>query len=149
MMNLTELWNSNEEQLWEEKLDNYWRMVKPMNIDLERKMNSLDYTLIKGMSPEAFYDFLYNEYFVWKYTAINRLCTTRMALQKYIQLNKINELSEIQKQLFTFSLWDIKKGLSIAKNIKGLGTAGASGLLSLLFPKYFGTVDQFVAFALS
>jgi hypothetical protein len=25
-----------------------------------------------------------------------------------------------------------------------LGVAGASGLLSILFPKYFGTVDQFV-----
>ena len=25
-----------------------------------------------------------------------------------------------------------------------MGIAGASGLLSLLFPKYFGTVDQFV-----
>jgi hypothetical protein len=28
--------------------------------------------------------------------------------------------------------------------ISGLGTAGASGLLALLFPSSFGTVDQFV-----
>jgi hypothetical protein len=34
--------------------------------------------------------------------------------------------------------------LKIACEIRGLGTAGASGLLALLFPKDFGTADQFV-----
>ena len=28
--------------------------------------------------------------------------------------------------------------------MRGLGTAGASGLLAILFPGFFGTVDQFV-----
>ena len=28
--------------------------------------------------------------------------------------------------------------------IRGLGTAGASGLLSLIFPEKYGTVDQFI-----
>jgi hypothetical protein len=32
--------------------------------------------------------------------------------------------------------------------IRGLGIAGASGLLSVLFPEYFGTVDQFVVMSL-
>src|SRR5262249_6597718 len=35
-----------------------------------------------------------------------------------------------------------------ASKIKGLGTAGASGLLSLLYPTHYGTVDQFVVKAL-
>ena len=35
-----------------------------------------------------------------------------------------------------------------AMQIRGLGTAGASGLLSLLFPALYGTVDQFVVKAL-
>lgn len=39
-------------------------------------------------------------------------------------------------------------GLEIVSSIKGLGIAGASGLLALLFPKYFGTVGQFVVKAL-
>jgi hypothetical protein len=38
--------------------------------------------------------------------------------------------------------------LRIAKEIHGLGTAGASGLLALMFPQRFGTVDQFVVKAL-
>jgi hypothetical protein len=32
----------------------------------------------------------------------------------------------------------------IASQIRGLGTAGASGLLALMYPTHFGTVDQFV-----
>jgi len=46
--------------------------------------------------------------------------------------------------LFAFDHANIREGLQTAKSIKGLGWAGASGLLSLLFPRWFGTVDQFV-----
>jgi hypothetical protein len=42
----------------------------------------------------------------------------------------------------------VKAGLQAAMQIGGLGTAGASGLLSLLFPALYGTVDQFVVKAL-
>ena len=38
--------------------------------------------------------------------------------------------------------------MSSATEIRGLGPAGASGLLSILFPESFGTVDQFVVKAL-
>ena len=38
----------------------------------------------------------------------------------------------------------IEKALEKVKEIKGLGIAGASGLLSILFPSKYGTVDQFV-----
>ena len=43
---------------------------------------------------------------------------------------------------------DIGNALTVTKEIKGLGTAGASGLLALLFPGKFATVDQFVVKAL-
>jgi len=36
----------------------------------------------------------------------------------------------------------------IATSIHGLGIAGASGLLTLMYPDQFGTVDQFVVKAL-
>lgn len=42
----------------------------------------------------------------------------------------------------------IAEGLALATGIHGLGTAGASGLLSLLYPAMFGTVDRFVVLAL-
>ena len=34
--------------------------------------------------------------------------------------------------------------LRAATRISGLGTAGASGLLAVIWPQFFGTVDQFV-----
>src|SRR5215470_3853564 len=43
---------------------------------------------------------------------------------------------------------DIAAGLAIACEIKGLGPAGGSGLLAVLFPDAFGTADQFVVKAL-
>jgi len=50
--------------------------------------------------------------------------------------------------LFKFDRKDIRRGLDLAGGIKGFGVGGASGLLSLLFPEQFGTVDQFVVKAL-
>jgi hypothetical protein len=44
---------------------------------------------------------------------------------------------------------DIRVGLSAAKQIRGLGFAGASGLLALMYPHIYGTVDQFVVKALA
>lgn len=38
--------------------------------------------------------------------------------------------------------------LTVVSQIKGLGISGASGLLSILFPEQFGTVDQFVILSL-
>ena len=94
------------------------------------------------MNVEAFYVFLHDTYFVWKYTAKNRLATTRAQLKRH--LTDITALAEIQKELFSFDKAQICTGLEVASKIRGLGIAGASGLLSVLFPEYFGTVDQFV-----
>jgi hypothetical protein len=94
------------------------------------------------MNVETFYLFLHDTYFVWKYTAKNRLATTRAQLKRH--LTDITTLAEIQNELFSFDKAQIRTGLEIASRIRGLGIAGASGLLSVLFPDYFGTVDQFV-----
>src|ERR1700733_14315692 len=44
---------------------------------------------------------------------------------------------------------NIQQCLAVASSIRGLGIAGASGLLAILFPAQFGTVDQFVVKALA
>jgi len=147
-MDLTYFWNSNDDMLWEEKLEEYWRFVKPENLVLEKEMERLNSEIVKGMLINEFYYFLYHEYFVWKYTAKNRLTTTRNSLRKYIIQNKLDELKAIHHEIFSFDLENAAEGITIAQKIHGLGTAGASGLLSLLFPNYFGTVDQYVVKAL-
>lgn len=146
LLSIIELWNSQDERLWLSAEEHYWDLVKPGNLALERQLDDLDSSSVARMNEQEFYRFLHDAYFVWKYTAPNRLATTRMQLQKY--RGNLASLRDIHARLFSFELNDIKTGLTIAKEIHGLGTAGASGLLAVLFPKYFGTVDQFAVKAL-
>jgi energy-coupling factor transporter ATP-binding protein EcfA2 len=44
---------------------------------------------------------------------------------------------------------NIEQCLALASSIRGLGIAGASGLLAVLFPAYFGIVDQLAVNALA
>lgn len=148
-MDITNMWNSNDEDIWKERLDEYQKRVKPSNRALEDRMGNLNPNIIKAISPEEFYRFLFDEYFVWKYTDKRRLARTRSYLRKYKEEDRLSDLEVIHRLIFNFRLENITHGLMIAKEIEGLGTSGASGLLALLFPSHFGTVDQFVIKALS
>lgn len=148
MQAINDLWNAGDELAWRDALNCYWSYIKPENLELEKGMNVLDSEEIERLSSREWYDFLKDKYFRWKYTASNRLTTTTNQLKKYETANSLGELFSIKEKLFAFNVTDIDQGLRIAKSIKGLGSAGASGLLALLFPKWFGTVDQFVVKAL-
>lgn len=141
-INISNLWISNCQEDWLNAENNYWRQVSDSNIKLEKELEALDPSVVSKMSPEEFYIFLHGTYFVWKYTAKNRLSTTRTQLKRH--LDDLSKLAEIQESLFSFDRTNIRTGLEIATKIHGLGIAGASGLLSILFPNHFGTVDQFV-----
>ncbi|MDT2738216.1 hypothetical protein P7H00_13990 [Enterococcus pseudoavium] len=140
-MIINEIWESNDEKIWNAALkkatfdtgrDNY----------IESKLSRLNVEYIKNLSKQEFYTFLHDDYFVWKFTAKNRLKTSRTHLENYDIQNKMEDLEEIQKEIFSFNLSDTPMGLTIVTKIKGLGVAGGSGLLSLLFPSFFGTVDE-------
>lgn len=129
-------------------IEDYWLFVRRENIVLEQELNNLKLEKIKELDQNGWYDFLHDQYFRWKYTARNRYASTTKALRKYQDLNQLNYLFDIKKRLLNFDVSDISIGLTIAKDIHGLGIAGASGLLSLMYPEYFGTVDQFAVRAL-
>jgi hypothetical protein len=141
---LGELWYNGSENEWKKALDDYYRMLKPEQIPIEDYINNINTDEIECLDEYGFYDFLYNKYFVWKYTAKNRLATTRMNLEKYIKNDELAKLKNIQSRLFLTPKSNVSECLKIACEIRGLGTAGASGLLAILFPENFGTVDQFV-----
>ena len=65
-----------------------------------------------------------------------------------LESNEPERLFRIKDLLFASDSMDIRKGIERARYIRGLGPAGASGLLAVLFPNWFGTVDQFVVVAL-
>jgi hypothetical protein len=145
MNSIDYLWNKGNEAEWELSLENYWRSVKPPHLAIEKEIDKIDPIKIKMMNSIEWYEFLLNKYYYWKYTAPNRYATTTKELKKYLAIqNGLEELKVIKDKIIEGDHEDIVSELKIAKSIKGLGTAGASGLLAVLFPKYFGTVDQFV-----
>ncbi len=87
-----ELWNSKEPRLWEFALDRYWTHVKPHNLALEREMDQLDAGIVRAMSPQAWYGFLLERYFRWKYTAQNRYASTTKWLRTYEANNDLPAL---------------------------------------------------------
>lgn len=139
------LWNHGDEDAWIGALEHYYELLSVSQIPLERKMERINHEEIQVLSVEDFYRFLHNDYFVWKYTQKNRLATTRKQLERYATEGRMYELEFIKSRLFATDHNDIRECLTVASSIRGLGTAGASGLLAILFPHDFGTVDQFVA----
>jgi putative zinc finger/helix-turn-helix YgiT family protein len=145
---INELWHCDDRATWDAALERYWQLVQPGNLELERALDRLDLARIRGLDAQGWYDFLYHEYFRWKYTAPNRLATTRRSLAKSRSGSALEQLDSIRTQLLQLQPHDIGAALRVAKAIPGLGTAGASGLLALMYPAHFGTVDQFVVKAL-
>ena len=143
-MKLNQLWHSCDSRDWEDALSNYWRQISPEFMQMEKELNQLNPMDIQKMNGQEFYNFLLVKYFPWKYTAKNRLATTTIRLKGYRTDNNFNDLEKIKSELFRIDLTASPKiGLETCA-IRGLGIAGRSGLLSLLFPKHYGTVDQFV-----
>ena len=142
------LWDSTDPIMWNAALVRYWAFVKPENEKLEKDLDNLDVVRLRAMDSEGWYRFLYDEYFVWKYTAANRLATTRKSLSSYKKDGNLDALAEIKDRLLDLDPKDTMAGLKAVTEIKGLGTAGGSGLLSLIYPRHFATVDQFVVKAL-
>ena len=143
------LWFSNNESDWLNALSKYYSFLKPHQMDIETYMEELDAETVRNYTVAEFFDFLHDYYFVWKYTAANRLATTRKSLRKYIFESRMDELETIHKALFNSNKDDIRSCMMIATKIRGLGTAGASGLLSILYPQKFATLDQFVVKSLN
>lgn len=141
------LWDSSAHDLWSWAESLYDKVPSAVrNRELEAFLDALTPARAAAYSPEEFYAFLYDKFFPWKYTANNRLASTRRSLSYY--KDNMQELALIQQALFSFEPSNVRLGLKIARLIRGLGCAGASGLLSVLFPGDYGTVDQFVVKAL-
>ena len=145
---MNSLWNELRAEKWEMALNHYWSYVKPSNLELEKEMESLKVATIAGMDETQWYSFLLQRYFKWKYTAPNRYGSTTMHLRKSVDQRGLGYLSQIKEKLLNFDLNDIEQGLQIATGISGLGAPGASGLLAILYPSHFGTIDQFAVKAL-
>jgi hypothetical protein len=145
---INKLWSSHDEQAWLNALATYSSLIKASDQDLVELLEPLDLGRISRLTRKGWYRFLDTEYFRWKYTAANRLASTRKSLQTYLDADQLDDLFDIKRRLLRLSPDLIGSALDTAGSIRGLGIAGASGLLALLYPDYFATVDQFAVKAL-
>jgi hypothetical protein len=140
---------SRNEKQWRDALEGYWDNPSVRkNQEIEKYMDELDHEAIKKCAPSEWHDFL-ETYFRWKFTE-SRWLPDRL---KDFESNSLEQLFRVKENLFAvdeFDLTEVQKGLKTVKSpqIRGLGYPGASGLLAVLFPKWFGTVDQMVVKAL-
>lgn len=147
-IDICELWDATDESVWNNAIAEYWRRSDAgKNAELERSMDKLKLERLRRMSPQEWYLFLRDEYFRWKFTAPNRYTTTTGELAKW-NPGRLEQLDALREQLLKKSA-DLKAMLKIADSIPGLGAAGASGLLALMYPREFATVDQFAVKALT
>lgn len=147
-LSIAELWRSDDPQAWAEALDHYWDLVQPRNRELEESLSALDLDRLRRLDALGWYAFLHNEYFRWKYTAPNRYGSTTKLLREFSDAHGVEALDQYRRRLLALEPADIASALEAADEIPGLGISGASGLLSLMYPRDFGTVDQFLVKAL-
>jgi len=149
MITTNDIWNSNNEDVWQQALKRYWSFVKPTHLAIEEEFETIKPQELQKMNPMQWFDFLLTKYFFWKYTAPNRYKTTTSQLKRYLGPDDtLDNLFKIKEKIFNLNKEDIATGLKTACEIRGLGPPGASGLLAVLFPSHFATVDQFAVKAL-
>jgi len=145
---IEQLWHSSDASKWQRAIDRYWNYIKPTHRELELEMDALRPDDVRHLDADQWYDWLLNKYFVWKYTAPNRYATTTRHLERQATDAGRHHLLAIRDRVLGCENASIGDALRAATEFGGLGPAGASGLLTLLFPAKFGTVDQFAVRAL-
>jgi hypothetical protein len=83
LLPIADLWHSADPEAWAAVLEHYWDLVKAPNRKLEEALDPLDLDRLRRMDATAWYHFLRDEYFRWKYTAPNRYGSTTKLLREF------------------------------------------------------------------
>ncbi len=151
---MIELWNCKDPKEWDYcESELYDAAVKSENRNVERELEKPGLReRIARMTTAQFYDFLRDEYYKWKFTSKPLLIGNTNALSKHVKDGTMERVERVRQRLINRG--DDTKGASIRMimaehgGIHGLAVAGASGLLALVYPEEFGTVDRKVTEAL-
>jgi hypothetical protein len=153
-LSLIQLWDSRDPRAWDHyESEIYDAVIKPENREIERELEKPGLrSRIGRMSAMEFHDFLRDDYYTWRFPSKAQRIGAVDALDKYVRDGALDLLEKIRLRLVNRDY--ASKGGAIQMlmgkrgGIKGLSLAGASGLLALVYPEEFGTVDATVAKAL-
>jgi len=147
---LKNIWNCRDIDKWKKAEEKYWERLNQVAI-IEKKFEQMTTEEILGMPPDKFYIFLRDMYFPWKFTGVYlkpRLENLKTIENKQTQIKDvIDDLKELQKRIADkkeLNDDDMSNAIRNLQKIPGIGPSAATGLLSILFPTHFGTIDKFV-----
>jgi hypothetical protein len=146
MDDIEKIWSSKDESVWSAALKDYWDYVQTQGkTAIEEEMACLDVEALKGLSDTGWRSFLAGKFFPWKYSPGRYYQTQRAKfLRRYSDQTELKALLDIKGRIFKSNLEVAIAAISVVREIHQIGIAGSSALLSLLFPRQFGTVDKFV-----
>lgn len=146
---INQLWCNGKEKDWKEILESYKYGIKEGHHQIEKEMQNLKFQDIKFLSTREFQNWLCNKFFYWQHTSDYYRKNAVNKFENFIEQYGIEELACYQKQIFDLDLNNISKCLDIVMKVGGIGIVGATGLLSVLYPEKFGTVNRDTNNALS
>ena len=146
-LSMVELWNSHDPREWDYcESELYDAAVKPENRAIERELERPGLReRIARMDATAFYAFMRDEYFPWKFTSGPQRIQNPRYLARHLTNGGMDRIERVSRHLVNRG--EASKGASISMlmgrngGVHGLAVAGASGLLALVYPEEFGTVD--------
>lgn len=124
-------------------LKEYWNTIPKNNFLLEKELFRVCPLDLEKMDACEWYLFLRDKFIYWKYTD-GRIRSNVLNNFEKTYLNNKKSLYEIKKDIANIDIYDIQKSIQSVMQIQGIGVAGATSFLSLLHPKCFGALDQFV-----
>lgn len=99
-MNIGELWISKNEEDWVKYLNRYWDLIKPENLELERRMDKLDFRVVENMELDEFYEFIIEDYFQWKFTDSRWLNRNREHFSRYKNEKNLMNYQKLRMNYF-------------------------------------------------
>jgi hypothetical protein len=145
MANIRDVWTSKDNSVWCSQIDAYWKHIeKQRKIALEEEMNNLNCQVISESSVGVWREFLATKYIPWKHKPgpFWRSIQTKF-LAQYAAQEQQDLLATLKSRIFACTPEKTRDLLEIVDEIYQFDMPSASGLLSLLFPSHFGTVDRF------
>src|SRR5258708_7915240 len=145
MTSIRDVWTSEDKSVWSSQIQAYWKYIeKQRKTSLEEEMGNLKWRLIAEATDDAWREFLAIKYIPWKHQPSPFWQSIQSKfLARYAAKEQQVLLAGIKRRIFAYGPEKTRELLSVVDEIYQFGIPSASGLLSLLFPSYFGTVDRF------
>lgn len=142
-----DLWESQDPYVWDRCLKAYWdvRSVRN-NLAIEQEMDvvaNCRQTLFDA-DARSWYRFLYDKYRPWKLKSQAKFFTDLQDKFQKRYDGARGELDALKWKLLRADKTDLTGCLQIVTLIEGFRIPTGSGLLAVLFPESFGTVDKLI-----